>query len=250
LAYNNNMSNSTFYSKITVQGLEAEKFLQGQLTCDMRKASPDKAVLAAHCNPKGRIVSLFFLLKEGERFSLFLPQNLSAIALTNLKKYAQFSKHVNVQETVLTDISNWPFLKDKKELIEAGIPLIYANTSELFLPHDINLPQLGGVSFDKGCYTGQEIIARMQNLGKPKQHLYRLNFESGTTETAFEPGTKIYLPERLESEIGYLVDAVAQDKSLLALATLKDSILEIGQTSWGLALVIEGNCHSISISKP
>jgi folate-binding protein YgfZ len=43
----------------------------------------------------------------------------------------------------------------------------------------INLQAVGGVSFKKGCYTGQEIVARMQYLGKLKRHLYRLSLEAG-----------------------------------------------------------------------
>lgn len=55
--------------------------------------------------------------------------------------------------------------------IQAGIPRLNATTSGLFLPHELRLPQLGTVSFNKGCYTGQEIIARMQYRGKLKTHL-------------------------------------------------------------------------------
>ncbi len=58
--------------------------------------------------------------------------------------------------------------------IHAGMPQIFPATSEKFTPHMINLPELEGVSFNKGCYTGQEIIARTQYLGKAKQHLIQL----------------------------------------------------------------------------
>ena len=253
----------SFYSKIIVQGTDAEKFLQGQITCDVRKASTDQPLLGAHCNPKGRIVSLFFLLKAEGGFALYLPQDLLEIAYNNFKKYGQFFKQLILEKI---ESIGWlpPFVKNldpnvrwddnqhiKRLHIETGIPLIYTATSGLFLPHDINLPQLNGVSFDKGCYTGQEIIARMQNLGKPKQHLYSLVIaRSVTTKQSrsenssplgtdldcfanarndgdiFKPGTKIYLPERLDSEIGYIVDAAYKENTIIALASLKDAALQ------------------------
>lgn len=64
--------------------------------------------------------------------------------------------------------------------IAANIPDLYPETSGKFLPHDINLPALKGVSFKKGCYTGQEIIARMHYRGKLKTHFRRITIESVT----------------------------------------------------------------------
>jgi tRNA-modifying protein YgfZ len=62
--------------------------------------------------------------------------------------------------------------------IMAGIPAIYAETSGQFTPHQLNFPEIGGVSFNKGCYIGQEIIARTHYLGKSKSRLYRVSFET------------------------------------------------------------------------
>lgn len=58
--------------------------------------------------------------------------------------------------------------------IQAGLPLITAATKEEFVPQMTNFDQIGGVSFHKGCYPGQEVVARTQYLGKVKRHLYRL----------------------------------------------------------------------------
>lgn len=65
--------------------------------------------------------------------------------------------------------------------IQNNIPAIYPATCEKFLPHEINLPKLNGISFKKGCYTGQEIIARMEYRGKLKKHLYRARVEAPMT---------------------------------------------------------------------
>lgn len=72
--------------------------------------------------------------------------------------------------------------------IVAGIPTIYPETSTEFTPHQLNYPALGGVSFNKGCYIGQEIIARTHYLGKPKSRLYRVSFQAN--EQAL-PGTSL-----------------------------------------------------------
>ncbi|WP_426417285.1 YgfZ/GcvT domain-containing protein [Aestuariirhabdus sp. LZHN29] len=57
--------------------------------------------------------------------------------------------------------------------IRQGIAWVNSTTYELYTPHQFNMQALGGISFRKGCYTGQEIVARMQHLGKAKNRLYR-----------------------------------------------------------------------------
>ncbi len=64
--------------------------------------------------------------------------------------------------------------------IRAGLPQVYAATSEAFVAQMLNLDLLDGISFTKGCYTGQEIIARTQHLGRIKRRLYRLALPPGT----------------------------------------------------------------------
>ncbi|OIZ94207.1 hypothetical protein A1D18_04955 [Candidatus Rickettsiella isopodorum] len=81
-------------------------------------------------------------------------------------------------------VNHWHLLD-----IMAGIPIIYPETSSQFTPHQLNLPELGGVSFNKGCYIGQEIIARTHYLGKSKSRLYRVSFE---TNSSILPGTPLF----------------------------------------------------------
>jgi folate-binding protein YgfZ len=64
--------------------------------------------------------------------------------------------------------------------IRAGLPQVYAATSEAFVAQMLNLDLLDGISFTKGCYTGQEIIARTQHLGRIKRRLSRLLLPSGS----------------------------------------------------------------------
>lgn len=100
------------------------------------------------------------------------------ILLTPDEKSAFFIK--TLEELPLND---W-YLLD----IMTGIPSIYPETTAQFTPHQLNYPAIGGVSFNKGCYIGQEIIARTHYLGKSKSRLYRVAFQTGHP---FPPGTAI-----------------------------------------------------------
>ena len=82
--------------------------------------------------------------------------------------------------------------------IRAGIPEIQRATSEAFIPQMLNLDLLGGVSFTKGCYVGQEIVARTQNLGRIKRRMHRFRSES---EHQFASGELLYGPEKATGKI-------------------------------------------------
>ena len=97
--------------------------------------------------------------------------------------------------------------------IRAGIGQVMGPTRELFIPQMINLQAVDGVSFKKGCYTGQEIVARMQYLGKLKRRLYRLALSEGETPA---PGSEIFSPVHASS-VGEVV--IAARGELLAVLT-------------------------------
>ncbi len=82
--------------------------------------------------------------------------------------------------------------------IKAGIPQIREDCSGLFTPHMLNLDLLGGVSFSKGCYPGQEVVARTQYLGETRRRLQRFLLVS---PTAAKPGEKISLGTGLEGRL-------------------------------------------------
>jgi hypothetical protein len=86
--------------------------------------------------------------------------------------------------------------------IAAGMPRIVAVTQEAFTPQMVNyeLEAVGGVSFQKGCYPGQEIVARTQFLGKVKRRMYRVSLDS-----AFASGTDVFTPEAGEQHCGAVV---------------------------------------------
>src|SRR6185295_18461386 len=76
--------------------------------------------------------------------------------------------------------------------IEAGAPVITAENQEEFVPQMVNLDLIGGVSYSKGCYPGQEIVARMHYLGRLKQRMYRVHLP--VTQRPM-PGDPLYSPE-------------------------------------------------------
>jgi len=82
--------------------------------------------------------------------------------------------------------------------IRTGLPFIVANTQELFVPQMVNLDWIGAISFDKGCYVGQEIVARTQNLGRIKRRMYRFTADETTELT---PGAGIYGPDNTTGKV-------------------------------------------------
>ncbi|MGF1527730.1 MAG: YgfZ/GcvT domain-containing protein [Candidatus Competibacterales bacterium] len=89
--------------------------------------------------------------------------------------------------------------------IQAGLPQIYPATAEAFIPQMINLEHLGGVSFKKGCYTGQEIVARSHYLGSVKRRLYGAKVTTGAPPA---PGLPVLAePGEAAAERGKVVDA-------------------------------------------
>ncbi|MHB8743256.1 MAG: CAF17-like 4Fe-4S cluster assembly/insertion protein YgfZ [Sulfuricaulis sp.] len=115
--------------------------------------------------------------------------------------------------------------------IMAGIPSVQLQTSEEFVPQMANLEAVGGVNFKKGCYPGQEIVARMQYLGKLKQRMYRAHV---ATEVAPLPGTAIYAPDFPGQSAGTVVDAQpAPDTGYDLLAVIQISSASTGELHLG-----------------
>lgn len=90
--------------------------------------------------------------------------------------------------------------------IHAGLPVILPATQEQFVPQMANLELLGGVNFKKGCYPGQEIVARMQYLGKLKRRMYLAHLEAGNAPQA---GDALYSADMEDQPSGMVVNAAA-----------------------------------------
>ncbi len=108
--------------------------------------------------------------------------------------------------------------------IQAGIPTIYAETSEAFVPQMTNMQVLNGVSFQKGCYTGQEVVARMQYLGKLKRRMFRVKVD---TNDIVKPGDKLFNTNSSSAQGAGQIVSAQQDAeggySALAVVNISDT---------------------------
>lgn len=162
---------------VRIQGAEAVRFLQGQLSHDVALLSPGHPMLAGLHNPQGRVIALLRLMLVGtDDILALLPRELAASVAARLAKYVLRAK------ARVTDASDEPQLASlisdlpldeisRTARIAAGLPQVYAPTSEQFVAQMLNLDVLDGISFTKGCYTGQEVIARAHYRGRVKRRM-------------------------------------------------------------------------------
>ncbi len=123
------------------------------------------------------------------------------------------------------DVHAAPVGRDPWELLDirAGLPMVYEQTADAFVPQMTNLQVLGGVNFKKGCYTGQEVVARMQYLGKLKRRMYRARVDASEQP---QPGDGVFAEGSNGQSTGKVVSARrAPDGGFELLA-----VLEIART--------------------
>lgn len=258
---------------IAAHGPDADPFLQGQLTCDVREVTPDRSRIGAYCTPKGRALACLRLFRREDALCLELPRALVEPTLTRLRRYVLRAKvrledasdhwarigvagpntdalltkllgavpqaanevvHAPADSRDITVIrlpgstprfelhgplmavqALWTQLEadvtftgpEPWRLLEilAGTPAVYPETVEAFVPQMLNLQLLDGISFQKGCYTGQEIVARTHYLGKLKRRMVLARVDSPTPP---RPGDPLFSPQTDASQsAGQLADA-------------------------------------------
>lgn len=199
---------------IAVAGPDAAKFLQGQLTCDVMALQDGQVVLGAYCNIKGKVESLFYLERQADNYYLHLNADLLDSTFNELKKYSIFSK---VTLSIVTKDLPSIVVQPEVDAIMAKIPQLYTQTIGLFFPHDLNLPQLNAVSFNKGCYRGQEIVARMQYRGNLKRSMYLFTCDNNIL---IAPATTI---NDQETKQGNVVRFCITNNKILGLAVINDA---------------------------
>jgi len=196
------------YATIAVTGADAFDFLQAQLATDLDKLQQDSDAgpyRSAWCNPKGRVICTPRVRKTGDGFELSIPADLGESVLQRLTMF-RFRAKVEIELTAGPDSNAAAQL----EKLQAGIPDIALAQSEKFTPHMLNLDLLDMVSVDKGCYPGQEIVARTHFRGASKRRCLRFS-----CDTVVLPGNKVADEKR---EIGEVVNAI--DRELLAVIPL------------------------------
>lgn len=261
------------WALVNVTGADAEKYLQGQVTADVANLGASQHLLCAHCDAKGKMWSNLRLFHRGEGFAFIERRNLHEAQLTELKKYAVFSKVTMTpdNESVLLGLAGFqaraalanlfatlpdeenPVVQDgattllwfnlpaerfmlvtdaataqtlveklrgEAQLndsqqwlaldIEGGLAVIDSANSAQFIPQATNLQALGGINFKKGCYTGQEMVARAKFRGANKRALWYL---AGSASRLPEAG------EDLEMKMG---DNWRRTGTVLAASLLDD----------------------------
>ncbi len=174
---------------INVRGKDALEFLQGQLTNDLHRLETEAEILAAWCNPKGRVIWFGTAWKTDGGYGLSaLPETAEDI----VRRLTTF----RFRSEVDFEIADEGRSVDPSFLVEHGFPWIGVEQTEKFTPHMLNLDLLGAVSFDKGCYTGQEIVARTHYKGATKRRT--LKFACDGPAAA---GDKVMLGERAVGEV-------------------------------------------------
>lgn len=114
--------------------------------------------------------------------------------------------------------------------IRAGIPTIMPATQEAFVPQMVNLDLIGGVSFEKGCYPGQEIVARMHYRGTLKQRMYLAHIAGMDSP---QPGDKLYSADFGEQACGTIVNATrSPEGGYDALAVVQIASAGKGNVRW------------------
>jgi folate-binding protein YgfZ len=252
---------------VTITGADARAFMQGQLTCDVRKVSEKRAAWGALCTGQGRVQSLFTLAAREDHLVALLPSALCEGVLSRLKAFTLSSKvaferlpwaAMPVTEAEIRELAGevpaepgdcrvaaelillrwWgstarylcigprerlPALGDeeltarkrtfRRTDVEAGVPEVFRETQGLFVPQTLNLDLLGGVSFDKGCYVGQEVVARARRGGVPRR-LFGFSAQCA----APPPSTVVTFEDQ---EVGCVVDAVGSDAGCELLAVVE-----------------------------
>jgi folate-binding protein YgfZ len=191
------------YKTLSVSGPDAFEFLQNQLTNDLRLLESEAEILSAWCNPKGRVVWFGTVQATDSGYSLSVATDLADEFVRRLTIFRFRSK---VEFTI-----DEGGTVDARFLIENGYPFIGLEQSEQFTPHMLNLDLLGAISVDKGCYPGQEIVARTHFRGATKRRMMR--FES---TQPVSPGDKVSDGER---DVGEVLNAAGDN--LLAVVPIE-----------------------------
>ncbi|MCH1554293.1 MAG: hypothetical protein L7S45_06855 [Luminiphilus sp.] len=250
------MSDSLDNTVIQFNGPDVRQVLQGQTTRNFATAGIQTPLMGAFCDLKGRVLTDFLaFITDDSQVLMRVHSSVADKLLEHLKKFLMFSKSdataTNLEVRGFTRapestggfasnpncldrndglIESWtttpsevpegaqPLSSEewRRELNNVGDAQIVAATWGAYLPQDLNYDRRGLIDFDKGCYTGQEIVARLHYRGTPKRRLARLVF---STELALDPGCTIQ--DRVSARgVGSIAQCDTLSGTTLALAEL------------------------------
>lgn len=215
------MTQLPFLTALRFEGPDAVTFLQGQLTADVRQLADGRTQLAAANTPQGRVIAVLRLRQHGETVAALLPASLAEPLATQLKRYVLRAKvRIEVDDRPVVWLDDGAPDPDGSLVfhydagrrvallpagaavptagadaearwqaadVAAGQPQVTVATSGHFVAQMLNLDLLDGINFQKGCYTGQEIVARTQHLGRIKRRMLRYRAAAGSPPPPLAP---------------------------------------------------------------
>ncbi len=248
-------------SLLRISGKDAQNYLQAQLSNDISKIKKNSIQLNAFCQHQGKILALFWVMKIDDGFFLSFPSSLIEKILPRLKMFVLMSEVLieNVSDrythiglineghpdayAINNDLSlilhssknkNKSNFNDNnlwaKELIDSFIPEVYLASSEKLVPQMLNLDiDEIGVNFSKGCYPGQEVIARLHYLGSAKRRLFSFKADQemqvGDSLYCANSKTAVARGDRYKGS-GIVVSKVKYNSLFYCLATLDVDLVD------------------------
>ena len=232
---------SSFLAVLSLRGPDAASFIQGYLTTDATKIEIDCAYPTALTNLAGRVVANGWVYGESSAIHLVIHDSVVDKIREHLRKYLLFAVSQfdsEVLQSGITDkaipegITLMPFrwglqLGKRTEVnlwhlsVKEKFPLVTKSTSESFLPQMLGITQHGAVSFTKGCYLGQEIVARAEHRGTVKRQLQTYSWS----------GEMIYVGEQVMGGNSQTGVVVGFDDSLALVVTTGQPKQLHGKTS-------------------
>lgn len=255
------MTTFTHEALLHLHGPDAAKFLQGQTTADFLNAAPNSLLRGAFCNPKGRVLADFLAaVISHEDIWLRSRRAVAEHLVAHLERYLMFSKAtltltdwavsadsidaenalcldpdqglmVIPRGAALTEYWSAPDHTAPGRLTEPAFQAqeiaieearIEKSTIGAYLPQDLNYDLNDAVSFKKGCYTGQEIIARLHFRGTPKRRLYSAEC---SVDAELEPGAIITAADT-EKTLGSVVNCAATENGKVMLIEAVETVFE------------------------
>jgi len=213
------------FTAFSLNGVDAQKFLQGQVTVHVERLPENENRYTAICDLKGRIhFGLWIKRLNPESFELVTTQDQAEEFSKHIKKFGAFSK-MKLEEigsvfpslngiqtefsSVETDIDAW-----QVQAIQSGQAWISQSTEHLFQPQELRLHQRDGVHFDKGCYLGQEIVARLWFKAKPKHWLHIIQGKDTVPSPASQLSKDVEVVNSAAFEDGYIALVIAKPVAL------------------------------------
>lgn len=231
---------------LTITGPDAVNFAQAQFSVDLDRPVDAGWRPLAWCDPKGRVICVMLAHRGHDHVQLILPTTMADKVSQKLPVFAigrkvEFENGSYVggclQDVEASDSLTFDPRRGIRLTIEApdpsresrtawkmadiccGMPWITPDSSGRFLPQELGLEALNAVSYQKGCFPGQEVIARVHYLGKAKRRLDGLALPQTTLPP---PGTT--LADSENDRIGEIIDAAGDGERVIGLAVLKTNV--------------------------